>query len=145
MLGQMRSAEYRPGRRFIGRFEHDSELLKSITDFVKEKRVRVGVFSIVGAVKGATIAYYDQTKHEYREVQLEGPHEIVSCTGNISLKDGAQFAHAHIVLADERGNVKAGHLIRAKVFAAEIHLHELLGPELVREYDELTGLSLWKL
>jgi len=141
----MRSAEYRSGRKFICRLEHDSELLKSITDFVKEKGVKAGVFSVIGAVKGATIAYYDQTKHEYRELQIDGPHEIVSCTGNISLKNGTQFAHAHIVLADERGNVKAGHLVRGKVFAAELHLRELLGPELVRKHDKLTDLSLWKL
>jgi predicted DNA-binding protein with PD1-like motif len=48
------------------------------------------------------------------------------------------------VLADEAGNIKAGHLLEGVVFAAEVHLRRLEGPKLERKHDEVTGLSLWK-
>jgi hypothetical protein len=73
------------------------------------------------------------------------PQEVASCIGNISIKEGEPFVHAHAVLADQNGNTKAGHLIEGKVFAAEIHLTELIGEELVRKDDAVTGLSLWKI
>ncbi len=38
-----------------------------------------------------------------------------------------------------------GHLLEGKVFAAEVHLVELVGKELVRKKDAITGLSLWDL
>ena len=141
----MRSAEYKLGRVFIARLKHDAELLKSIIDFAKEKKITAGVFSIVGAVKRARISYYDQRKHEYLTTPLDEPLEIASCIGNLSLKGGEPFAHIHIVLADSRGRARAGHLVGATVFAAELHLQELIGPELVREHDDVTGLALWKL
>jgi predicted DNA-binding protein with PD1-like motif len=94
-------------------------------------------------LKSAKLGFYDQHKHEYSEHMLSAPQEIASCVGNISIKEGEPFVHAHVVLGDENGNVKAGHLLEGKVFAAEIHLFELLGEKIERENDAVTGLSLW--
>jgi predicted DNA-binding protein with PD1-like motif len=71
--------------------------------------------------------------------------EIVSLYGNVSLKDGRPFAHLHVVLPDEQGNGKGGHLVAggAPVFACEVTIEEYSGPELVRNFDEQTGLFLW--
>jgi len=141
----MGATEFQSGRMFVMRAEHDSEFVGSITEFAKENGIKKAFFSAVGAVKRAKLGFYDQKKHEYSALSLEAPHEIASCIGNISLKEGQPFVHAHAVLADEGGNTKAGHLMEATVFAAEIYLQELVGPDLVREHDEVTGLSLWKM
>jgi len=95
-------------------------------------------------LKRARLGFYDQKNHEYREIKIDSPHEMASCIGNISLKDGEPFVHAHVVLADEAGNTKAGHLLEGIVFAAEVHLRRLEGPKLERKHDEVTGLSLWE-
>lgn len=141
----MRSAEFKSGRFLLGRLTHDSDVVKSITDFARDKGVKMGVFTLIGSVKRAKLAYYEQREKEYRVIELQGPHEIASCMGNISLHQGKPFVHAHAVLADERGNTSAGHLLEAQVFAAELHLQELLGPKLERAHDEVTGLVLWEL
>lgn len=104
----------------------------------------MAVFAVVGAVKRAKLACYDQVKHEYQQIKLDKPLEIASCFGNLSLKDGKPFVHAHAVLAGATGKTYAGHLINATVFAAELHLQELLGNKLEREYDQTTGLALWE-
>ena len=135
--------EYRASKELIVRLKHDAELVQSIAELARSNGVEAGSFTAIGALKCARLGYYDQKSHEYREMKIVTPHEMASCIGNVSLKDGGPFVHAHVVLADEAGNTKAGHLFEGIVFAAEVHLHELEGPRLERKYDKVTGLSLW--
>ena len=137
--------EYKASKELIVRLKHDADLIQSITELAKNKGVEAGSFTAIGALKRARLGYYDQKNHEYREMEIDSPHEIASCIGNVSLKDGEPFIHAHVVLADEMGNTKAGHLSEGTVFAAEVHLRQLEGPRLERKYDEVTGLSLWNM
>jgi predicted DNA-binding protein with PD1-like motif len=135
--------EYSANKELIVRLNCDSDLIQSITELARSRGVEAGSFTAIGALKRAKLGYYDQKNHEYREMKIDSPHEIASCIGNVSLKDGEPFIHAHVVLADETGNTKAGHLFEGIVFAAEVNLRQLEGPRLERKYDEVTGLSLW--
>ncbi len=114
-----------------------------LTGFAKENNISAAVFTALGALKNARLGFYDQKKHVYGELVFSGPIELVSCVGNISLKDGEPFVHAHAVLSDDEGNVRGGHLLGGTIFAAEVHVTELLGGALVRRLDNVTGLSLW--
>jgi hypothetical protein len=140
----MVEAEYKLGRSFLVRLKHEAELPKAIADFAEDKKIGVATFTLVGSLKRAKIAYYDQKEKQYRVIELQGPQEIASCAGNISHYDKKPFVHAHVVLADEHGDARAGHLLEGVVFAAELHLQELEGPRLQRAHDEKTGLALWK-
>jgi len=137
--------EYNASKELIVRLNYDADLIQSITELARSKGVEAGSFTAIGALKRAKLGYYDQRSQEYREIRIDSPHEMASCMGNISLKDGEPFTHVHVVLADEMGNTKAGHLLEGIVFAAEVHLRQLEGPKLERKYDELTGLSLWNM
>ena len=139
----MRAKEERIGRNLIVRAEHNSDIIAFLTKLAKEQRITLGTFTAVGALKCAKLGFYDQEVHKYLETQLTVPQEIASCVGNISLKEEEPFVHAHAVLADQKGKVSAGHLLEGTVFAAEIHLTELLGKDVIRRNDALTGLSLW--
>jgi predicted DNA-binding protein with PD1-like motif len=132
-------------RDFMVRVKHNSNFIQFITDLAVEKKIKVATFTAVGALKWAKLGFYDQLKHEYQEIKLDSPFEIACCLGNISIKDGKTFVHAHAVLADKKGDTKAGHLLEGKVFAAEVHLRELKGVKLERKYDVITGLSLWEI
>lgn len=139
----MQNSNYKAGRTFLCRLKHNSELVRSILEFAKEKKLKMAVFTAVGSVKKASLAYYDQEKREYQKIKFEKPLEIAGVFGNISLKDGEPFVHAHAVLADANGKTYAGHLLKATIFAGEVYFKELLGKELEREYDHTTGLALW--
>lgn len=136
--------ECKSGRCIVARLPHGGDLIKSITAMAREKGIELAHFSVVGALKRAKIAYYDQAAREYRVVELPGPHEIVSCIGNISKYQEGPFVHAHVVLADHQGYTRGGHLLEGTIFAAELHLQELQGPKLERFQDRTTGLALWK-
>jgi predicted DNA-binding protein with PD1-like motif len=131
------------GRILVVRAEHDSDVIGFVTELVKRNGITSATFTAIGALKNAKLGFYDQDRHVYSELWLSTPQEIASCIGNVSLKEGESFVHAHAVLADRNGNTKAGHLLEGKVFAAEIHITELLGTKLVRRKDDVTGLSVW--
>jgi predicted DNA-binding protein with PD1-like motif len=133
------------GRSLIARAEYDSDIIKFVTKLVKKNEIMTATFTAIGALKDAKLGFYDQEKHEYLETLLSAPQEIASCVGNVSLKEGEPFVHAHAVLADGNGDTRGGHLLEGKVFAAEVHLTELLGTRLVRKNDAITGLWLWDL
>jgi len=141
----MVSAESNLERSLLIRAEHNSDLVQFITRIAEKRGITAASFTAIGAVKHAKLGFYDQENRKYREITIDTPHEIASCIGNISLKDGKPFVHVHAVLAGEDGNAKAGHLIEAIVFAAEVHLRELVGAKLERKRDEVTGLSLWNI
>ena len=132
-------------KHLIVRVEHDSDLITFITSLAGSNDIKAATFTAIGALKHAKIGFYDQEKHEYIEARLSAPQEIASCIGNISIKEGAPFVHAHSVLADQKGDVKAGHLLEGKVFAAEVHIIEFAESKLTRKNDVVTGLSLWDL
>jgi predicted DNA-binding protein with PD1-like motif len=135
--------ECNASKELMVRLRQDADLIQSITELATSKGIEAGSFTAIGALKRAKLGYYDQKNHKYREMGIESPHEVVSCVGNVSLSEGKPFVHAHVVLADEKGNTKAGHLLEGIVFAAEVHLRQLEGLKLERKHDEFTGLWLW--
>jgi predicted DNA-binding protein with PD1-like motif len=140
----MKASEFKPGRWLLGRLPHGKDLVAAVEDFCGGHSVQTGIFSIIGAVASATLGAYDQRQQVYVTVQKSGPLEIVHLTGNVSLKNGKSTVHAHGVFADIDCQTVGGHVFsETLVFAGEIFLQELLGPPMVRTYDEGTGLFLW--
>lgn len=135
--------ELKRGRSLLVRLDHGADLVDQISKLAVDEGILVGSFSALGALTQAEIAFYDQESHEYSELLVEENSEIVSCTGNVSIRDGKPFVHAHVVLAYSEGKTIGGHLLSGKIFAAELFLIELLGEPMVRKSDETTGLYLW--
>jgi len=136
--------EVTAGRGFVGRLETGSDLVVEIERFCAEQGVMAAQVVVIGAVRRARYAYYEQDDHRYRELETDTHHEIVGFTGNISLRDDRPFLHAHGTFADASGTCVGGHLLRGcEVFAAEIMIREIAGVELVRMPDASTGLALW--
>lgn len=136
--------ESRSGRVFVGRLAHGADIITELTRIAAEKGVAAGRVEVIGAVKKARVGYYDQTAREYGFREFDEPLEICSLVGNVSLRDGAPFVHAHVTLADEDLRAFGGHLAEGTVvFAAEFRIEELPGAKLNRVPDETTGLALW--
>ncbi len=130
------------GRNFLFRVPEGEELLSFVNEFVKKHNVLVGTVSGIGSLRGPKVGYFDEKAGEYRVIELSGLYELVSLSGNISLKDGKPFAHIHVALGDSEGRLYGGHLVEGEVFVAEIFLQELLGEPLERKPQE-NGLALW--
>ncbi len=129
---------------FLCRLPSGQDLLSALTREFKSRRIEKASFTVIGAVTCAAIAFYDQVKRRYDVKEFKGHYEIVQCTGNVSLKDGETFVHAHIVLAGADYQCFGGHLMsETLVYAAEMSAQPLAGSAPIRQYDEQTGLYLW--
>ncbi|MBF0446127.1 MAG: DNA-binding protein [Magnetococcales bacterium] len=132
-------------RTFMGGLDHNDDLLESLTKICTNEGIKLGRVEAIGAVKKAALGYYDQDKKEYSYFTIDRHLEILNLTGNISLKDGKPFVHAHVTLADNDGNAFGGHLIPGTViFACEAIIQAFDGPEFIREVEPVTGLPLWR-
>lgn len=137
--------EYRLKRTLAGGVPRGADLLEELSRLVQRENVNFGRISGIGATTHAVIAYYDQNSRKYERIEFNRGMEILSLGGNVSLRDGKPFVHAHIVLGDRDGEAFGGHLMAGtKVWACEISVDEFEGEPLVRELDESTGLYLWK-
>ena len=130
---------------FYRRFADKDGLLHALHErFCDENGVQAASVSVVGAVQRAAYAYYNQTTLQYKEMLSPRHHELSGLVGNISMRDGRPFLHAHATFADINGECVAGHLLKGcVVWVAEVEIRELTGVEVVRQHDERTGLALW--
>jgi hypothetical protein len=136
--------EAKAGRAFAGRLDTGSDLVAEIERFCLEREITAAQVTVIGAVRRARYAYYEQTDHRYLELETETHHEIVGFIGNVSLRDDKPFLHAHATFADASGATVGGHLLRGiEVFAAEVMIREMRNVSLIRLHDEETGLALW--
>ena len=131
-------------RKIIGKLDYNCDLLEELTKICNDKSITLGRVEAIGAVRKARIGFYDQKEHVYEPLVIDHPMEITALVGNISLKERKPMVHAHVTLADEKGNVCGGHLIPGTVvFACEFYIEAFYGPALERVSDQQTGLPLW--
>ena len=141
----MGAREYARGRRVVARLPHGGDLLEEIAAVADAHGMRAAELRAIGALKTARLAFYDQASHEYGEFAVDAPVELVGLLGNVSRRDGATAVHAHATLAGHDGACVGGHVAPGCViFACELILQELVGEPLEREFDEVTGLPLWR-
>lgn len=130
--------------RFSRIFEGE-DLAEAIRKRILESEVKAGIFMLIGSLERAVIGYYKGG--EYHSIELDGPLEIASCMGNISLDNGDEIiTHCHIVVAKENGEALGGHLMKGSIVGAtaELVMIEACGVDLRRIFDQKTKLNLWK-
>jgi predicted DNA-binding protein with PD1-like motif len=141
----MGTREFARGRRVVARLPHGGDLLEEIAAVADAHGMPAAELRAIGALQTARLAFYDQTAHEYGEFAVDAPVEIVGLLGNVSRRDGATAVHAHATLAGHDGACIGGHVAPGcLIFACELVVQELVGEPLQREFDEVTGLPLWR-
>ena len=129
-------------RIIVERFQTGDDILERLNALMRWNDTRAGSFTAIGAVQKAVVGAF-VGEGQYTAVELEGPLEVLSCVGNISLKDGFPFAHAHMALADTKGRAYGGHVMPGCIvggtFEVTISAYEM---ELTRKIDAVTQLYL---
>ena len=99
------------GDRTEIRFESGDEFIASLTAFAEAESVSFAVFSGLGGVRRARIAYFNSETREYETHVLDEQFEVVSLIGNIALRDGKPFIHAHAGLGRRDLSMVGGHVM----------------------------------
>jgi predicted DNA-binding protein with PD1-like motif len=140
----VRSIETRQKGVIISRMEPGDDILKTIQRVALEYNVKSGQITLIGAVSGAKLGYFDRESGEYKDFLVERDLEVVSGMGNISrLDDDSVVVHAHLVVSDEEGRCWGGHLMEGCEVSVTIELVIIeTDVDLHRAKDEMTGLNL---
>ena len=131
----------------MGKLPYRSDLLRGLNRVAAAQGIKAGVVQVMGSVRRARLSFFDQKIRAYRELDFDGPHEIVAGSGNISLRDGDGSAtvHLHLAVADSNGQVVGGHCLEGcSVYALEYVIWPFSGPGPRRVADHATGLHLWE-
>lgn len=138
----MKYAKSGIGKTVFARLIEGEDLLEAITQVATKSEIRAGFFFLIGTLKSAKLGFYQDGK--YLPIEIQKPLEIVSCLGNVSVKEGKVFPHAHLTVSDDKGKASGGHAMPGCVIGAtaELVLVEALGLKMTRQLDKATNLSL---
>lgn len=139
--------QFEHGRTYMIKLDYQTDLYEELNKICIKENIKAGFINVIGAVSSLKTGFFDQNTKEYicTTYAYDEPMEIVSCMGNISIKDNKSNCHLHITAADRKGRCIGGHLVAGtSIYAAEVVIQELLGEDLVRELDDTTKLTLWQ-
>ena len=130
--------------KYIVRIDQGEEIVETLKQFCRDKNIRLGSISGIGATNRATIGFFETKTKEYHSKEFNGDFEITFLMGNITTMDNKTYLHLHINIADEKQNTFGGHLNSAVVSAACEIVVDVIDGEVSRKFDEEIGLNLMK-
>jgi predicted DNA-binding protein with PD1-like motif len=133
---------------YIVHVEKGEKVMESLTIFCKENNINSAQLAGIGAVKNVDIGAYDIITKDYVHRYFDEILELLSFQGNVAIKDGEPFLHAHITLGNHDMKVFGGHLFEMEVAAVgEFIIHDFQNETHRKLNDDigLATLSLCKL
>ena len=136
---------YTAGRQFIGRLPIGTDIIAAITRIVNDETITVGSVSVHGTVSEAVVTIYDQHQRTpVRHERVEGM-EIAAMSGTISTFKGRSMVRLNGLLAALDGSLLGGTIALGTIaFDCEVVISESIGGTITRDFDEETGLAVWK-
>lgn len=132
------------GDKIIVRIDKGEEILDEIKALAEKEHIALASVSALGAVNDLTVGVFNTAEKKYYSNHFQGAYEIVSLTGTISTMDGKFYAHMHMSVGNDKGEVFGGHLNRAVVSATCEMVVTVINGTVDRRFDEEVGLNLFR-
>jgi predicted DNA-binding protein with PD1-like motif len=118
-------------------FETGEEVVAGLVAFATEHNFDDAHFTAIGGFNHVTLGYFDWNIKDYRHIPVDEQVEALSLIGDITLKDGKPWVHAHVVLGLSDASARGGHLIKGLVRPtlevmldeSPVHLQRRFDPE----------------
>jgi len=120
----------------------EDEAMSGLTDFAKQYQIKSARFTAIGAFSNATVAWFDESRKQFKLVPINQQMELVSMIGDVALSNNKPVVHTHVALASSDGTVRGGHQIEAHVFPTLELFLTAYPTALEKKLDEPTGLML---
>ncbi len=78
-------------------FYQGDEAFSGLQEFAEKYHVTSAHFTAIGAVNGATLAWFDPKRKMYKKIPIQGQHEVMGMSGDIALYQGKPVVHTHMV------------------------------------------------
>ena len=133
------------GERVQLRFESGERVAPTLVAWLTAEGIGYAAMTGLGAVKSATVSYWNAESQQYETHELREQMEVVSLVGNVTLKEEQPFTHIHVTLGRRDLSIVGGHFNDAIVHP---NLEIWLSPEaepVHRVLDEACGLYVMQL
>lgn len=127
---------------YVLRLQVGEDLMSTLISFATERKILSAQVQGIGALKDFELGYYYLNQKQYKREKFSDIAELITCSGSLSLKEGALFPHLHAALGFDTFRVVGGHLFGGTVaVTVEIFIRSY-DAEISRKFDEFTGLYL---
>lgn len=131
------------GNKYVLSLDNHVSLMEALAAFCREKDIRSGSISGLGAVSSATFRFLNPATKAYVDKSFDEQMELTAIEGNISRKDGEVYLHVHVTASRSDYTCIGGHLLDARINGACELFIEDYGLEIGRRPDPETGLNLY--
>jgi hypothetical protein len=134
----------RDGSRVFVRLDMGEDVHAALVGVAEREGIGGGFVTALGAVRDATLGYYDVERKDYDRRSFSEEMEIASASGTVARLEGKPYFHLHAVLSDRQCRAFGGHLFSAKAAATVEVQITISATPIERTPDEATGLKLWR-
>ncbi len=122
--------------------EIGEEFVDTILRYAEQTKICAASIQAIGAIRNFELGYYVLDQKQYLRKKVDEIAELISCSGNLAIKDGTPFLHVHVSAGLRDFRVIGGHLFSAIVaVTAEVILKPM--PNVMkRSFNDETGLYL---
>jgi uncharacterized protein len=137
-----------PTKQYAVIFYQGDEAFSGLQEFAEKYQVTSAHFTAIGALDGATLAWFDPQRKMYKKIPIRGQHEVIGMSGDIALYQGKPVVHTHVVVGNPDGTTRAGHVLAAYV-SPTLEVMVTVDPlTMQKRLDPVTDLTLidpaWK-
>jgi predicted DNA-binding protein with PD1-like motif len=123
-------------------FYQGDEAFSGLLEFAENYQVTSAHFTAIGALNGATLAWFDPQRKMYKKIPVNGQHEVIGMSGDIALYQGKPVVHTHMVVGSPDGTTLAGHVLAAYV-SPTLEVMVTVDPiTMQKRFDPATDLTL---
>ena len=119
-----------------------SAFADEVLAIARRERLRTAGVEAIGGVDRLVIAYFNRKEKRYEEHSYDEFMEATTIRGNVTLKDGKPFLHAHGSFGRRDMSVIGGHIVSARVSPIMEVIVEPTSNVALRRFDERTGLNV---
>lgn len=115
---------------------------QSLEDWARREGVTGASLNGIGGIADPVLGFWRGTAG-YEQQCLKGNWELLNLQGNLSIRQGRPFLHAHVMLAGSDLACRGGHFFEGHAApCAELFVQPLEEP-LIRGYNPTLGAALW--
>jgi predicted DNA-binding protein with PD1-like motif len=104
-----------PTKQYAVILYQGDEAFSGLLEFAQKYHVTSAHFTAIGAVSGATVAWFDPQRKMYKKILIVGQHEVIGMSGDIALYKGKPVVHTHMLVGSPDGAIQGGHVLDAIV------------------------------
>lgn len=123
--------------------ERGDEVNSCIERVAEEYDIHGATVRAIGAIENPELGYYRLRERTYIRDEFPGIWELSPLIGNISMKDGKPFLHAHVTIGGPDFIARCGHLFTGKT-GVVVEVEMMPGEPMIRLMCDDIGLHRWE-